>query len=164
MLESLDITVERVRAQVIRIEGAGEEVTSGQIPFTPRASKVLELAPREAEVLSHSYIGPEHILLGLVRGNEGVATRILLDFDADAEKVRSEVIRRLAGHAWRERPDVPAPEEIQPAMLSDRELDDAVSELLEAERSLSDKLRVVRAKLDILRAERDNRGSEEHPT
>src|ERR687885_250535 len=70
VLESLDITVERVRAQVVRIVGSGEEVTSGQIPFTPRAKKVLELALREALSLGHNYIGTEHILLGLVRETE----------------------------------------------------------------------------------------------
>ena len=86
VLESLDITVERVRAQVVRIVGSGEEVTSGQIPFTPRAKKVLELALREALSLGHNYIGTEHILLGLVRENEGVAARILLDFDADSRE------------------------------------------------------------------------------
>src|SRR6478672_1584793 len=80
VLESLDITVERVRAQVVRIVGSGEEVTSGQIPFTPRAKKVLELAVRE---------------------NEGVAARILLDFDADSDKIRNEVIRMLSGPGGR---------------------------------------------------------------
>src|SRR5215217_2660945 len=87
VLESLDITVERVRAQVVRIVGSGEEVTSGQIPFTPRAKKVLELALREA--------------LSLGRENEGVAARILLDFDADSEKIRNEVIRMLSGPGGR---------------------------------------------------------------
>src|SRR5579859_2737874 len=101
VLESLDITVERVRAQVVRIVGSGEEVTSGQIPFTPRAKKVLELALREALSLGHNYIGTEHILLGLVRENEGVAARILLDFDADAEKIRNEIIRVLSGPSGR---------------------------------------------------------------
>src|SRR2546421_1534616 len=101
VLESLDITVERVRAQVVRIVGSGEEVTSGQIPFTPRAKKVLELALREALSLGHNYIGTEHILLGLVRANEGVAARILLDFDADSEKIRNEVIRMLSGPGGR---------------------------------------------------------------
>ena len=99
VLESLDITVERVRAQVVRIVGSGEEVTSGQIPFTPRAKKVLELALREALSLGHNYIGTEHVLLGMVRENEGVATRIMLDFGADAERIRNEVIRMLAGGA-----------------------------------------------------------------
>src|ERR1700728_3373187 len=101
VLESLDITVERVRSQVVRIVGSGEEVTSGQIPFTPRAKKVLELALREALSLGHNYIGTEHILLGLVRENEGVAARILLDFDADSEKIRNEVIRMLSGPGGR---------------------------------------------------------------
>ncbi|MSO45023.1 MAG: ATP-dependent Clp protease ATP-binding subunit [Thermoleophilia bacterium] len=102
VLEGLEITVEEVRAQVIRIVGSGEEVTSGQIPFTPRAKKVLELALREALSLGHNYIGTEHILLGLVRENEGVAARILADFDADSEKIRSEIIRLLSGPGRRQ--------------------------------------------------------------
>jgi ATP-dependent Clp protease ATP-binding subunit ClpC len=98
VLESLDITVEEVRAQVARIIGRGDEpIVSGQIPFTPRAKKVLELSLREALSLKHNYIGTEHILLGLVRENEGVAARILLDFDADAEKIRNEIMRVLSG-------------------------------------------------------------------
>ena len=103
VLEGLEITVEEVRSQVIRIVGAGEEVTSGQIPFTPRAKKVLELALREALSLGHNYIGTEHILLGLVRENEGVAARILADFDADSEKIRNEIIRMLSGPSGRGR-------------------------------------------------------------
>src|SRR3982075_394054 len=101
VLESLDITVEEVRAQVARIVGQGDEVTTGQIPFTPRAKKVLELALREALSLGHNYIGTEHILLGLVREDEGVAARILLDFAADSEKIRNEVIRMLSGPGGR---------------------------------------------------------------
>jgi ATP-dependent Clp protease ATP-binding subunit ClpA len=96
-LESLDITIERVRAAVLRTVGSGEEVTSGQIPFTPRAKKVLELALREALSLHHNYIGTEHVLLGLVRENEGVAARILLDFGADADTLRHTVLRMLGG-------------------------------------------------------------------
>src|SRR6202012_1770427 len=103
VLESLDITVERVRSQVVRIVGSGEEGNSGQVPFTPRAKKVLELALREALSLGHNYIGTEHILLGLVRENGGVAARILLDFDADSEKIRNEVIRMLSGPGSRQR-------------------------------------------------------------
>jgi ATP-dependent Clp protease ATP-binding subunit ClpC len=111
VLESLDITVEEVRAQVARIVGQGDEVTTGQIPFTPRAKKVLELALREALSLGHNYIGTEHILLGLVRENEGVAARILLDFDADAEKIRNEIIRMLSGPGRRSRAAGRAPGE-----------------------------------------------------
>jgi ATP-dependent Clp protease ATP-binding subunit ClpC len=111
VLESLDITVEEVRAQVARIVGQGDEVTTGQIPFTPRAKKVLELALREALSLGHNYIGTEHILLGLVRENEGVAARILLDFDADAEKIRNEIIRMLSGPGRRQQGQGGAPGE-----------------------------------------------------
>ena len=74
-LESLDITVDGVRAEVALIVGQGDEVTTGQIPFTPRAKKVLDLSLREALSLGHDYIGPEHILLGLVRGR-ALARRI----------------------------------------------------------------------------------------
>ncbi len=101
VLDSLEVTAERTRAQVVRIVGSGEEVTAGQIPFTPRAKKVLELALREALSLGHNYIGTEHILLGLVRENEGVAARVLLDFDADAQKIRNEVVRMLSGPDYR---------------------------------------------------------------
>src|SRR5436305_7201443 len=97
VLESLDITVERVRAQVVRIVGSGEEVTSGQIPFTPRAKKVLELALREALSLGHNHIGTEHILLGLVREGDGVAIRILGDAGLDAARVRDEVMTMFGG-------------------------------------------------------------------
>ncbi len=92
ILGSLDVTVERVRAQVVQIVGAGEQVTAGQIPFTPRAAKVLELALREALSLGNSFIGTEHILLGLIDENEGIAARILLGSDAESEKIRDEVI------------------------------------------------------------------------
>jgi ATP-dependent Clp protease ATP-binding subunit ClpC len=98
VLESLDITVEEVREQVKRLVGQGDEdIVTGQIPFTPRAKKVLELALREALALGHNYIGTEHVLLGVVRENQGVAARILLDFDADAEKIRKEIMSVLSG-------------------------------------------------------------------
>src|SRR5919204_3220394 len=71
--------------------------------FTERARQVVVLAQEEALTLKHNYIGTEHILLGLVRENEGVAARILLDFDADSEKIRNEVIRMLSGPGGRQR-------------------------------------------------------------
>ncbi len=120
VLESLDITVEEVRAQVARIVGQGDEVTTGQIPFTPRAKKVLELALREALSLGHNYIGTEHILLGLVRENEGVAARILLDFDADAEKIRNEIIRMLSGPGRRQQSGGPSGEKSKSSKLLDQ--------------------------------------------
>ena len=102
VLESLGVTSSRVRAQVVQIVGSGEEVTSGQIPFTPRAKKVLELALREALSLDHNYIGTEHVLLGLVLENGGLAMRILLDFDADAKKVRNAVLQIVSGPEYEE--------------------------------------------------------------
>jgi ATP-dependent Clp protease ATP-binding subunit ClpC len=96
VLESLGVTVEEVRAQVAEIVGEGDEVTTGQIPFTPRAKKVLELSLREALSLGANYIGTEHLLLGLARENDGVAARILLDFGADAETIRDGFIAVLA--------------------------------------------------------------------
>ena len=98
VLEGLEITVEEVRAQVIRIIGSARRSPRPD-PLHPAAKKVLELALREALSLGHNYIGTEHILLGLVRENEGVAARILADFDADSEKIRNEIIRMLSGPA-----------------------------------------------------------------
>src|SRR5919201_1481217 len=95
VLESLHVTLDDVRTQVARAVGQGEEVTTGQIPFTPRAKKVLELAMREALSLGHNYIGTEHVLLGIARENHGVAARILLDLGADAETIRNTVIEML---------------------------------------------------------------------
>ena len=97
VLERLHVDEVEVRAQVRQIIGEGDEVPTGQIPFTPRAKKVLELSLREALSMSHSYIGTEHILLGLVSENQGVATQVLLDLGADAETVRNEVLRTLGG-------------------------------------------------------------------
>ena len=101
VLESLGITADLVRANVVRIVQGGEEVSSGQIPFTPRAKRVLELALREALSLGHNYIGTEHILLGLLSENEGVGVRILLESDVDSEKIRTQVIRMVSGGATR---------------------------------------------------------------
>ncbi len=95
VLIDLGVSLEDVRAQVARIIGAGDEAATGQIPFTPRAKKVLELSLREGMALGHNYIDTEHILLGLLRENEGVAVRILLDLGVDAEKIRHEIVRKL---------------------------------------------------------------------
>jgi len=101
VLEGLGLTVEEVRAQVARIVGTGaEEVTTGQIPFTPRAKKVLELSLREAQGLGHSYIGTEHVLLGLAREGEGVASQVMLDAGITSEDVRGAVLAALEGSPW----------------------------------------------------------------
>jgi ATP-dependent Clp protease ATP-binding subunit ClpC len=97
VLVSLGISLDAVRDQVARIIGQGDDVQAGQIPFTPRAKRVLELSLREALQLGHSYIGTEHLLLGLAAEREGVACRILLDFDVNDETLRDAVIGALSG-------------------------------------------------------------------
>jgi ATP-dependent Clp protease ATP-binding subunit ClpA len=108
VLAGFDVTHDEVRNQIARIVGEGDEITSGQIPFTPRAKKVLELALREALQLQSGYIGTEHLLLGIARENQGVAARILLDFAVDADKIRSGVMDALGGRAAHPRP-IPQP-------------------------------------------------------
>jgi ATP-dependent Clp protease ATP-binding subunit ClpA len=103
VLGSLGITLEGVRTRVVRIVGQGDEPVTGQIPFTKHAVNVTNLAQREALSLGHNYIGTEHILLALVRENEGLAARILLDFPADAEKLREEIIRTIGFERFTER-------------------------------------------------------------
>src|SRR5256886_1257771 len=101
-LESLGISLEGVRQQVEEIIGQGEQATSGHIPFTPRAKKVLELSLREALQLGHNYIGTEHILLGLIREGEGVAAQVLVKLGADLNRVRQQVIQLLSGYQGKE--------------------------------------------------------------
>jgi len=97
-LKSMDISLEAVRAEVEEIIGQGQAAPGGHIPFTPRAKKVLELALREALQLGHTYIGTEHILLGLVREGEGVAAQVLVKMGADLRRVRTTVLELLAGY------------------------------------------------------------------
>lgn len=97
-LTNLGVNLVDVRLQVEDLIGKGVATQIGHIPFTPRAKKVLELSLREALQLGHSYIGTEHILLGLIREGEGVAARVLLSLGADLEKVRNQVIRLLSGY------------------------------------------------------------------
>ena len=92
-LHSLGLNRARVRTEVVRIVGAGEVFEIGQIPFTPRAEKIFEHATQEALRLNQSCICTEHILHGLVRVNEGVGFRILVDFKATPTKVRDAVTR-----------------------------------------------------------------------
>ncbi len=101
-LEALGINLEQVREQVQEIIGQGQQAPSGHIPFTPRAKKVLELSLREALQLGHSYIGTEHLLLGLIREGEGVAAQVLTKLGADTNKVRQQVIQLLSGFQGKE--------------------------------------------------------------
>ncbi len=98
-LESMSISLEAVREQVEEIIGQGQTVPTGHIPFTPRAKKVLELSLREALQMNHSYIGTEHILLGLIREGEGVAAQVLIKLGADLNRVRNTVLQLLSGYS-----------------------------------------------------------------
>ncbi len=106
-LRRLEISGTAVRAKVKETIGASGEQSgigqSGPPPFTPRAKKVLELALREALQLGHSYIGTEHLLLGVVREGEGVGAHVLVSLGADLSRVRQQVIQLLVG----EHGDVP---------------------------------------------------------
>ncbi|WP_294179846.1 ATP-dependent Clp protease ATP-binding subunit [uncultured Schumannella sp.] len=101
-LEELGISLDAVREQVQDIIGQGQQQPTGHIPFTPRAKKVLELSLREALQLGHSYIGTEHILLGLIREGEGVAAQVLVKLGADLNRVRQQVIQLLSGYQGKE--------------------------------------------------------------
>jgi ATP-dependent Clp protease ATP-binding subunit ClpC len=96
VLRNLDIDLDKIRREVEKIVQSGPSmVTMGQLPFTPRAKKVLELAVEEASNLGHNYIGTEHLLLGLIRENEGVAAQVLLNLGLKLEDVREEVLELL---------------------------------------------------------------------
>jgi len=99
-LQGLGLTLEAVREQVVAHVGRSESNDhTGQIPFSPRGKRALELALREALGLGHNHIGTEHLLLGLVRQEEGTASTVLHALGRDEETVRSDVVRRLAGTA-----------------------------------------------------------------
>jgi len=96
VLERLGISLENVRLEVERAVGQGPETkTVGNPPFTPRSKKVLQLAIAEAQSLNHTYVGTEHLLLGLLREGEGVAAQVLRNLDVNLDAARSEVMREL---------------------------------------------------------------------
>jgi len=96
VLQKMGLDLETVRAAVEKQVGTGQETkTQGSIPYTPRVKKVLALAGKEAKTLNHSYVGTEHILLGLLREGEGVAARVLKSLDIDIERTRNEILREL---------------------------------------------------------------------
>jgi ATP-dependent Clp protease ATP-binding subunit ClpC len=96
VLQKMGLDLETVRAAVEKQVGTGMEAkTTGSIPYTPRVKKVLALAGKEAKTLNHSYVGTEHILLGLLREGEGVAARVLKSLEVDIERTRHEILREL---------------------------------------------------------------------
>src|SRR3954452_22975701 len=96
VLQKMGLDLETVRSAVEKQVGTGQETKAqGSIPYTPRVKKVLALAGKEARTLNHSYVGTEHILLGLLREGEGVAARVLKSLDIDIERTRNEILREL---------------------------------------------------------------------
>ncbi len=116
VLNNLGLDLDRIRQEVENmVSAAGGTMTIGEIPFTPRAKRVLELAVEEARSLGHNYVGTEHLLLGLIREGEGVAAKVLLELGVDRKRVREETLKLLggtpaaAGSGEREeRPETPA--------------------------------------------------------
>ena len=94
-LKSMGVNLKDARVEVEKIIGRGSGFVAVEIPFTPRAKRVLELSWDEARQLGHNYIGTEHILLGLIREGEGVAARVLENLGVDLNKIRSNVIKML---------------------------------------------------------------------
>ena len=100
VLKNMDIDLEKIRHEVEKIVKTGPSmVTMGQLPFTPRAKKVLELSLEEASNLGHNYIGTEHLLLGLIKENEGIAAQVLMNLGVKLEEVREEVLDFLGADA-----------------------------------------------------------------
>ncbi len=96
VLQKMGLDLETVRMEVEKQVGTGpDQKMIGQIPFTPRVKKVLALASKEAKMLNHTYVGTEHILLGLLREGDGVAARVLKNLDVDIEQTRQEILKEL---------------------------------------------------------------------
>ena len=95
VLRSMGVTLKDTRTEVERIIGRGAGFVAVEIPFTPRAKRVIELSQEESRQLGHNYIGTEHLLLGLIRVDEGVACRVLANLGVDTTKIRTQVLRML---------------------------------------------------------------------
>jgi len=116
VLNNLGLDLDRIRQEVEKmVSPSGGTMTIGEIPFTPRAKRVLELAVEEARTLGHNYVGTEHLLLGLIREGEGVAAKVLLELGVDRKRVREETLKLLGGtpsgpgtQEREERPETPA--------------------------------------------------------
>jgi len=109
VLQNLGLSLDTIRLEVEKLVQFGPStVVSGDIPFTPKAKKVIELAMDEARRLGHNYIGTEHLLLGLIKEGEGVASHVLMNVGLDLNKVRSEVIKLLGSTTPNAEPGAPS--------------------------------------------------------
>ena len=96
VLERMGLDLESVRMEVEKQVGTGpDQKVSGSIPYTPRVKKVLAYSNKEAKSLNHSYVGTEHILLGLLREGEGVAAKVLNSLDIDIQRTRNEILAEI---------------------------------------------------------------------
>ncbi len=144
VLKSMGVNLKDARIEVEKIIGRGSGFVAVEIPFTPRAKRVLELSLEEARQLGHNYIGTEHLLLGLIREGEGVAARVLENLGVDLSKVRTQVIRMLgetaevgAGASSQGRTKTPTLDEFGSnltQMAADGKLDPVVGRSKEIER------------------------------
>ncbi len=110
-LKNMKVSLRRARKEVERLVKSGPErtVSMGKLPHTPRAKKVVEYAIEEARNLNHNYVGTEHLLLGLLRADEGVAAQVLMNMGLNVERARREVLNLLAAPDMAGRERLPAP-------------------------------------------------------
>src|SRR5471032_837314 len=115
VLQGMGIDLETVRMEVEKQTGTGpDQKMIGNVPYTPRVKKVLALASKEAKALNHTYVGTEHILLGLLREGDGVAARVLKNLDVDIEQTRQRTLKELDPNFAAEESSIPAGEKTPP--------------------------------------------------
>ena len=144
VLQKIGVSLENIRLEVEKLVQPGPTTQIiGDIPFTPRAKKALELAAEEARALGHNYIGTEHILLGLIREGEGIASQVLLNLGMDLNTVRNEVMELLGsalpgfGQAQQQKTKTPALDAFGrdlTALAKDNKLDPVINRHMEIER------------------------------
>jgi ATP-dependent Clp protease ATP-binding subunit ClpC len=145
VLQKLELDPDQVQQAIENmVKSQGSAVTVGEVPFTPRAKRVLELSVEEARLLGHNYVGTEHLLLGLIREGEGVAARVLLELGADRKRVREETMKLLGPTSpsqgkkgRRERSETPALDQFGrdlTAMAGDQKLDPIIGREKEIDR------------------------------
>ncbi|HXA45627.1 MAG TPA: Clp protease N-terminal domain-containing protein, partial [Candidatus Angelobacter sp.] len=122
VLQKMGLDLETVRMEVEKQVGTGpDQKMIGNIPYTPRVKKVLALASKEAKNLNHTYVGTEHILLGLLREGDGVAAKVLRNLDVDIEQTRQEILKELDPNFASEESSIPGdPEEKKPPVGAEK--------------------------------------------
>ena len=163
-LGSFDIKLEPVRARVAQIVGFDTAQVAGQLLFTPRAERVLELAVHESLRLGYDHVATEHVLLGLVGENQGLAARILLELGADAETIRDHVMRGLVDA--NAAPEASAAKSKTALMLDppdaefdvdelEKAIDVTLDQLMREEQQFALIRQLLHGKINFMRAERD---------